>query len=182
MSNLTRRILLADDDHQAHILTSRIITKIMPAGCSLNIVSSGNEAIAYMIGEGKFADRIQYPFPSLIISDLNMADGDGFDVLNFLQANPSWSVVPRVLFSSSEDDDDVRTAYLLGASVYHVKPLRLSELEELLRKILEYWAVAKVPPVDATGRVLVSKGAGYKWSCHHHHAEGGKSMERPKRS
>lgn len=44
-----------------------------------------------------------------------MADGDGFHVLEFLENNPAWNVVPRLMFSNSAHDDDVRTAYMLGA-------------------------------------------------------------------
>lgn len=105
---------------------------------TVNVVSSGDEGIEYMIGEGKFADRTKYPFPTLVITDLNMDQGDGFDVLEFMQNNPAWSVVPRVVFSSSDDDDDVRTAFLLGASVYHLKPAQSTDLE---KSFGTYWNI-----------------------------------------
>src|SRR6185312_12072704 len=78
----------------------------------------------------------------------------------FMQGNPGWNVVPRVMFSSSNDPDDVRTAYRLGASCYHVKPAGAAELEQRLRQLLEYWACAESPPVDRDGRLIRTNSAG----------------------
>lgn len=112
-----------------------------------------------MIGEGKFADRERYPFPSHVITDLDMAEGDGFDVLEFLQRNPAWSIVPRVMISDSDNPDDIRTAYLLGASAYHKKPASLKSLKELLTHLLAYWLTTELPPVDESGRLQITSAA-----------------------
>ena len=143
--------------------------------------SSGNEAIAYIIGEGKFSDRKTYPFPSLIILDLNMEDGHGFDVLEFMQANPGWNVVPRILFSSSDDDDDVRTAYFLGANVYHLKPMTSDTLEQRMAELVKYWSSALVPPVDETGRTLATDSTGRK-GARYVQPEAGLTMRRPEKN
>src|SRR5687768_9219176 len=121
------RILLIDNDINDQFLSQLALGRVLPKGSSVHTTHSGNEAIAYMIGEGKYADRGAFPFPSLIITDLKMEDGDGFDVLEFLQNNPAWNVVPRLMFSSSADADDVRTAYMLGVSAYHIKPSNHAE-------------------------------------------------------
>ena len=147
----------------------------------MNVVSSGEEAIAYMIGEDKFADRKEFPFPTLVITDLNMDRGDGFDVLEFMQGNPGWSVVPRIVYSSSDDDDDVRTSFLLGASAYHQKPGQGGETEKLLREILAYWSTSHIPPVDETGRLVATKSVGRRGG-RYPQPDGGKSMKRPSRS
>lgn len=149
-----------DDDLDDQFIATRSLQKVMPRGATLNHTECGDDAIAYMIGEGPFADRERFPFPTLLITDLNMPNGDGLSVLAFMQHNPAWSVVPRIVFTSSTNEDDVRTAFFLGASAYHVKPDTLRQTEECLRGILQYWATSLVPPVDACGRVLVSVHAG----------------------
>ena len=106
-----------------------------------------------MIGEGRFGDRKDFPFPTVVITDLNMPEGDGFDVLEFMQANAAWSVVPRIVYSSSDDADDIRTAYMLGASAYHLKPRTLPETKRQMAQILAYWSGRVVPPGDAAGRL-----------------------------
>src|SRR4051812_39096269 len=95
------RVLVIDDDLDDQFFAQLALEKVLPKGSTVQVVHSGDEGIAYMIGEGKFADRATYPFPSLIITDLNMAGGDGFNVLEFLQKNPAWNVVPRLMLSNS---------------------------------------------------------------------------------
>ncbi|HZZ57248.1 MAG TPA: hypothetical protein VFE31_05405, partial [Opitutaceae bacterium] len=89
-------------------------------------------------------------------------EGDGLDVLEFMQRNRGWSVVPRIVYSSSDDDDDVRTAFLLGASAYHLKPSKAGDRDACMRAIVEYWSTCQVPPVDVDGRLLVTNSAGHR--------------------
>jgi CheY-like chemotaxis protein len=173
------RVLVIDDDLDEQFFAQLALEKVLPAGSTVQVVHSGNQGIAYMIGEGKYSDRAMYPFPSLIITDLKMADGDGFNVLEFLQNNPAWNIIPRLMFSNSAHEDDVRTAYMLGASAYHIKPMGKAQTERRMRSIVEYWAGSEVPPVDRTGRVLETNSAGRLGARYAKPAEGGAKMERP---
>lgn len=123
-------------------------------------MSSGNEAIGYLKGEGKFKDRRLFEFPSYIITDLGMPDGDGFEVLLFLKTNPALSVIPVVMLSSSDDPDDVRHAYLLGVSSFFAKPPPGDGLKELVRRIHEYWVACEVPEVDVDGYAVETNSKG----------------------
>lgn len=173
------RILIVDDDLDDQFVEGRSLRKLMSTGSTLNFASSGDEAIAYLIGEGEFSDRVKFPFPTLVITDLEMPNGDGFSILAFIRNNPAWSVVPRVVFSSSDNCDDVRTAFMLGASAYHRKPLQVEETERCLTAILRYWSSSLVPPVDSSGRVQVSTVPGARGD-RFPPAEGSGSMKRLK--
>lgn len=179
MKRKVHRILLIDDDIDDRLLTERALKKVLPKGSTVHLADCGNDAIAYMIGESHFANRREYPFPTLIITDLNMSDGDGFDVLEFLQTNPEWGVVPRILFSSSGDEDDVRTAFLLGASAYHVKPTGVSGLVECMQLMLDYWTTSEAPPVDEHGKLIVTASAGRR-GARYPQPKGRLVMTRPK--
>jgi CheY-like chemotaxis protein len=172
------RILLVDNDFDDQFFQERALQKVLRPNSSITMVSSGNEAIAYMIGEGKYADRETYPFPSLIITDLKMPRGDGFDVLEFLKNNPAWNIVPRIVFSSSSDPDDVRTAFLLGASAYHVKAMTKADTEKRMRSIAEYWSSSEVPPVSHTGKILATDSNG-RLGARYAKPAGGEVMKRP---
>ena len=174
---MVHRILIVDDDLDDQFVENRAIRKVMSPGSTLNFVNCGDDAVSYMVGEGKYSDRAKFPFPTLIITDLEMPSGDGMSVLAFIRNNPAWSVVPRVVFSSSDDWDDVRTAFMLGASAYHRKPLQLAETERCLAAILSYWSSSLVPPVDCNGRVLVSTLPGLRGK-RFPPAEGNGTMER----
>lgn len=173
------RVLLIDDDIDEQFLSRLALEKALARLSTVQVVHSGNAAISYMIGEGKYADRQSYPFPSLVITDLKMQDGDGFNVLEFLQNNPAWNVVPRLMFSNSANDDDVRTAYMLGASAYHIKPMGQPELERRMQSIVEYWAGSEVPPVDINGRILPTQSLGRIGARYSKPVDGGAAMERP---
>lgn len=139
------RILLVEDDCDQQFLTMRAAQKAVQNLGSVNCAASGREAIAYMIGEAAFADRARHPFPTIVVTDLNMPDGDGFEVLDFMRTNSAWCIVPRIVLTSSDNDDDIRTAYRLGASAYHVKPVTLLETERQFAAIITYWSTTHLP-------------------------------------
>ena len=159
MTRLQHQLLLIENDLDDQFLMKRALAKILPAN-SVYVVTSGDEGIAYMIGEGRFADRALFPFPTLLITDLNMEHGNGFDVLEFMQANPGWNVVPKIVFSRSSDEHDVQTAYVLGASACQLKSSGSAALEKQMREIIGYWATTQLPPVDVTGRLPETKSTG----------------------
>jgi CheY-like chemotaxis protein len=115
------------------------------------------------MGEGKFADREKYAFPTFIMMDLNIHGGgeaDSFDILQHLKNNPEWRIIPTVVLSSSEEADDIKKAYMLGATCYHVKPIDYLALRKQLKILHDYWMTCRVPAVDRTGRQLPTKSAG----------------------
>jgi len=152
-------ILIVDDDLDARDLLLLALERIGISSRAF-CVNSGNEAVAYLRGEGEFADRECFPYPSLLITDLKMPDGDGFRLLEQLNAMPRYRVVPTIVLSASSDADDVRKSYMLGASSYFVKPAEFAALERLLKLLYETWLLAEIPAVDATGRQLDTRSAG----------------------
>lgn len=152
-------ILIVDDDLDARDL---LLLALQRLGISSRTcwVNSGNEAVAYLEGEGVFADRERFPYPSLLITDLKMPDGDGFRLLEQLRSKPRYRVVPTIVLSTSSDADDIRRAYMLGASSYFVKPTGFEALERLMKLLYETWLLAETPAVDATGRHLDTSSAG----------------------
>jgi CheY-like chemotaxis protein len=123
-------------------------------------MDDGWDAISYLNGEGEYADREKSPYPSFVITDLKMPKVDGFDILEHFKNHPSRNVVPKIILSSSEDPDDIRTAYMLGASSYHVKPFKYDELCSLIKSLHDYWKTSKSPLVDSFGKQLTTESAG----------------------
>jgi CheY-like chemotaxis protein len=152
-------LLIVDDDEDARLL-ARITFEKVATRYEVRLAANGDEAIAYLSGLGKFGNRKEFEFPSYIITDLQMAPGDGFTLLEFLKNNPALSVIPVVMMSSSDNADDIRQAYLLGASSFLVKPRTLEGLEDMLRKVHEYWAECEVPEVDADGYAVPTNSVG----------------------
>lgn len=126
----------------------------------IHLVHDGQEAISYMMGEGKYSDRSKYAYPTFITIDLKMPRADGFAVLEHLKNNPAWAIIPTVILTSSRDPDDIKKAYMLGASSYHVKPDSLEDLRQLLKVLHDYWMTCEVPQVDSTGHQLPTYSKG----------------------
>lgn len=152
-------ILIVDDDLDARDLLLLALERI-GISSRVSCVKGGNEAVAYLRGEGVFADRERFPYPSLLITDLKMPDGDGFTLLEQLRSMPRYRVVPTIVMSASSDPDDIRKAYMLGATSYFVKPAGFETLERLLKLLYETWLLAEIPAVDTTGRQLDTQGIG----------------------
>jgi CheY-like chemotaxis protein len=152
-------IMIIDDDENDLFLIERAFRKIGVTD-PIQRVKGGREAIAYMMGEGKYADRDQYVYPTFILTDLKMPEVDGFDVLEHLKHNPEWAVIPTVVMTSSRDPDDIKKAYMLGASSYHVKPASPEALRKQLQVLHDYWKSCETPEVDRSGRRTETKSVG----------------------
>ena len=152
-------ILVVDDDPNDLIFIERAFRAIGVKD-PIHTVTGGQEAIAYMMGEGKFSDRRLYAYPTFITTDLKMPGADGFSVLEHLKNNPEWAVIPTVVLTASQDLDDIKKAYMLGASSYHVKPSSPEALRQQLKVLHDYWITCEVPEVDSTGRQVRTDSEG----------------------
>lgn len=120
-------ILLAEDNADDVVLLEHAF-KRAGAASHLTVVSDGLEAISYLKGEGIYSDRVTYPFPDILLLDLNMPRKNGFEVLSWLRNDPRCSRLTVHVLTASPRQADVERAYALHANSYAVKPGRLDEL------------------------------------------------------
>ena len=113
---------------------------IRKAGVSfaLHIVSNGEEAVSYLLGEGKYADRELYPEPLLLITNMKMPRMNGLELLAWVKQQPNLKNLPVIVMSSSEDPDEMNEVTTLGGSAYFVKTSSLDKLAEIVRKIISF--------------------------------------------
>jgi CheY-like chemotaxis protein len=138
-------VLLVEDDLNDIFLVKRAFKKANLTN-PLQIVTDGVEAVQYLIGEGKYADRRAYPMPQLIVMDLKMPRKTGLEVLEWLKKDSSLKRTPVVIVSSSNHAWDVNRAYELGANAYMVKPVDFHAVEHLFHSIIHYWGVECAKP------------------------------------
>lgn len=140
-------ILWVEDDPNDVILLRRAFRK---AGISpVHICSDGEDGIRYIKGEPPYDDRVMFPAPSLIVTDIKMPKKTGLELLRWLRAHPNCGSIPVVIFSASALATDVQQAYQLGASAFFQKPITLDKTMETVGRILEYWRDA-FPPEPPT--------------------------------
>ena len=136
--NRNDTILLAEDDENDAFLFRMALKK---AGIlnPLSRVPDGEDAINYLAGVGIYSDRVQYPLPSLVITDLKMPRRTGFDLLAWIQAQPQLNCPPVVVLSGSAEDSDKERALGLGAVAYFVKPPGLDQMVHLAHELKQNW-------------------------------------------
>jgi len=155
MNNHTLNLLLVEDSEDDVFLMSRALRK---AGLSvhLQIAVDGQEALDYLQGAGKYADRTAFPLPDIVFLDLKLPYVHGFDVLAWLRQQAAFSELAVVVLTSSPLDRDRERAQELGANAYLVKPPDGEMLLEVLRSVKQSAsAVCEAAPLMADELRLV---------------------------
>jgi len=138
-------ILIAEDDEDEALLLGHALKAIGVANPVL-MVDNGEHVIAYLKGEGQFADRATFPLPAVLITDLKMPAVGGFELLEWLRHHPHFAIIPTLVFSNSAEPQDIQRAYALGANAYLVKPPGMEQLEAMMRTTFEFWTLcARIP-------------------------------------
>jgi CheY-like chemotaxis protein len=137
-------ILLVDDSPNDALLMAAVFQR---AGFAhpLQFVTRGEEAVAYLRGEGRYADRVQFPSPAVILLDLNMPRQNGFEILAWIRRQPRLGRVRVYILSASSRQQDIDLAFDLGANAFLVKPGSFDELSHLATALLSWLKVCQYP-------------------------------------
>lgn len=73
----------------------------------------------------------------LIVTDINMPDINGLELISFVRSNPAYNTIPLIIVSTEKSDEDKKRGLALGASHYVIKPFTREDLLEAVRKTLE---------------------------------------------
>ena len=150
-----KTILQVEDDPNDVFLFQRAMRK---AGVPnpTHVASDGQQALDYLQGAGKFADREQFPLPALVLLDLKLPYVMGMEVLRWIRQQPGTPMVVVMLTTSSKDED-IAAAYRLGANGFLVKPSEASKMEDMVKAISDFWLTHNTPPQQS----YKERGAAY---------------------
>ena len=120
----------------------------------IQVASDGQEAIDFLQGAGKFANREQFPFPDLVLLDLKLPYVMGLDVLKWIREQ-TWGSLPVVVLTASAEEADISAAYRLGANAFLTKPSAAGKLEDMAKAINHFWLMHNtLPQKSAPGAPL----------------------------
>jgi CheY-like chemotaxis protein len=131
-------ILLVEDQDNDVVLIRKAFEKWQILN-PLFVVRTGEEAMAYLAGDGKYRSRAEYPLPDLMLLDIKMPGLDGFEVLRWVRAQTGFSSLLIVMLTSSDRVYDVNEAYKLGANSFLVKPLDFENYIQTCHVLKQYW-------------------------------------------
>ena len=134
----TRTLLLVEDNEDDVFLMKRALkgaNVINP----LFVAEDGQEALDYLAGAGKFADRDSYPLPAVVFLDLKLPFISGHDVLTWIRRQKDLDSLVVIVLTSSNEASDLSRCYALGANSYVVKPPTPEQLEDLAKAFKWYW-------------------------------------------
>ena len=138
MNELTSTILLVDDNEDDLYALRRALKKAGIANPQ-QVVTDGQQAIDYLAGAGRFADRGQFPLPFLVFLDLKMPFRGGFEVLGWIREQPALASMVVIVLTGSDETKVHQRAYALGARSYLVKPPQPADLRSIIESMESFW-------------------------------------------
>jgi CheY-like chemotaxis protein len=144
-------ILVAEDDAQHRLLIRAALAAAKLAN-PVRLVSDGDAAIAYLAGDGDYADRHRHPLPVLVLLDVHMPGASGLEVLAWMRAEPgSLGQIPTVMLTASDEEADIDAAFATGATSYLVKPVGFDALLDVVRGLGLRWVLLGEKPGEGAG-------------------------------
>lgn len=136
-------ILLVEDNPGDIRLTQEALKNVKISN-SLRVVEDGNEALALLHREGKYANTRH---PDLILLDLNLPKKDGRQVLAEIKNDPELKRIPVVILTTSKAEEDIIRSYDCHANCYITKPVNFDQFIKIVKQIEDFWlTIVKLPP------------------------------------
>lgn len=131
----TQPILLVEDNPMDVDLTKKAFARHNLTN-PIEVARDGEEALAWIerweAGE---------PKPVVVLLDLKLPRVDGLEVLRRFKSHPQFRTIPVVVLTTSEEDNDVKSAYEIGANSYIVKPVDFNKFMQVAEQVKLYWTV-----------------------------------------
>ncbi len=135
-------ILLVEDNPDHAELTRRALEN-GNVGNRVTWVKDGQEALDYLFRRGAYAEALR---PGLILLDINLPKVSGVEVLKKIKEDEGLRVIPVIMLTTSDRDEEAHKCYRFGANSFITKPVKFNEFSEKVRSLKLYWLLVNRPP------------------------------------
>jgi two-component system response regulator len=142
----TKPILLVEDNPDDEELI-RLALKDNQIANDVVVTRDGVEALDYLFATGRYAGRELTKPPALVLLDLKLPKVSGLDVLKRVREDPRTRMIPIVILTSSNEEQDIVASYQLGTNSYVRKPIDFHEFQKVVKEIGLYWLLVNQPPI-----------------------------------
>ncbi|WP_238339195.1 response regulator [Candidatus Manganitrophus noduliformans] len=135
-------ILLVEDNPDHAELTRR---SLMSGSVANRVawVKDGQEALDYLFKKEPYANA---PRPGLILLDINLPKVNGLEVLKKIKETEDLRVIPVIMLTTSDRDEEALKCYNFGANSFITKPVKFTEFSEKVKSLKLYWLLVNRPP------------------------------------
>ncbi len=135
---MTKTILIVDDDESLSKLVSICLEE---SGEKVNVmhVETGEEALDYLSGKGRYSDRRLNPVPAVILLDLGLPMMSGMELLKRIKTSDELSSIPVAVLTAMESRGDIKRVFNQFANSCIIKPFGLDEMKKVLNSFAAYW-------------------------------------------
>lgn len=139
------QILVAEDDEDDKLLILKAFERTLPKE-KVTCVDDGEALLNYLKRTAPYDDIEKYPTPDIILLDLNMPRKDGRAALAEIKSNENLKSIPVIIFTTSNNKDDIQVTYKMGSSSFITKPSTFEELVKVTEEIENYWSKTVLLP------------------------------------
>ncbi|MDZ7370402.1 MAG: response regulator [candidate division KSB1 bacterium] len=136
-------ILLVEDDPMDIELTLNAFKEVRLEN-DIHIVTSGEEALDYLFGRNRYADRAAHPLPDIVLLDIKLPGLSGLQVLQKIKNTPVLKRIPVIILTSSQEESDRINGYDFGANSYLIKPVTFENFLTVVKQIYDYWLTLNI--------------------------------------
>ncbi|AAZ97145.1 Response regulator receiver domain protein (CheY) [Thiobacillus denitrificans ATCC 25259] len=140
-----KSILLVEDNPDDEALTVHAL-ETNKIGNTLAVARDGVEALDYLFGTGSHAGRPVADLPAVVLLDLKLPKIDGLEVLRRIRSDERTRLLPVVILTSSNEEEDRIKGYSLGANSYVRKPVDFDDFVRAAGQLGLYWLLLNQAP------------------------------------
>lgn len=139
-----KSILLVEDNPDDEALTLHALES-NKIGNAVHVARNGVEALDYLFRTGPYAGT-ETGLPTVVLLDIKLPKIDGLEVLRRIRADERTRLLPVVLLTSSDEEEDRLRGYALGANSYVRKPVDFDDFVQAAGQLGLYWLLLNRPP------------------------------------